>query len=836
MTAGRSESSGSVSSGCGACGLGCSGQIPKQGRGLKGVLVVLEHPSANAFDDEDHYTGQSGDLVYRALEDAGLHPLRDCIITSAVLCPSKQEPTMSQALHCRTFLEELIKEHRPKVVITLGVLAVHALTAHRLEGRVANTQPSDFFGETIPIHEDGYWLCPTFSPKRALEKRAADIRLLLQQHIKHAATLLETPLESAFVPTANNVHTTTDPKQAIEWIEAAVASADWVAFDYETTGIKPHRHGHSIVTASLAWRHKDGILRGYAFRFDLADEELTTAWRRLMLSRKASKIAHNAGFEMVWTFVRGGGYWPQGLGWDTCLGAHCLHNQKPTGLKFEVFTKFGVAGYDSSVDAFLKSTPAERKFGSNAFNRILEAPLQDVLYYNALDSIYTLALYELQAARFAKLPTKLYEGFLLLLDGQYELTLAHQSGLNIDIERLPHLRKEVLGKLSAAQLALMEFPEYRTFQEATGKAFNPESSDHLRTLFTKLLGVRGKDEDLDEAGLQEINTEFARTIVQCKKLAKIISFVDGYEREAVDGVIHPFFNLHKVITFRSSSESPNFQNIPKRDKQAKKIIRSLFKPAKGCRIVEYDYKAVEVCVSACYHHDKNMIRYIEEPGTDMHRDTAMDLFFRTKDDFLKDERQAAKNGFVFPAFYGSMAVNMAKGIWDQLGPETFKHLASKGLRTFDKFKSHVIHTEKIFWEERFYGYHKWREDMFKQCQRVGYYDTHTGFRVHAPMRFTEATNAPIQGSAFHCLLWDLVQIAPRLRSMSGRSYFLGQIHDALIANVHPEEEEEMDRLMKEYGTKRIREYWPWIIVPLTIEKERTAVDGTWAETEECGSL
>ena len=39
----------------------------------------------------------------------------------------------------------------------------------------------------------------------------------------------------------------------------------------------------------------------------------------------------------------------------------------------------------------------------------------------------------------------------------------------------------------------------------------------------------------------------------------------------------------------------------------------------------------------------------------------------------------------------------------------------------------------------------------------------------------------------------------------------------------------LDRLVWYWGTQRIVEHWPEIIVPLSIEKTRSAVDGTWAE-------
>ena len=62
-----------------------------------------------------------------------------------------------------------------------------------------------------------------------------------------------------------------------------------------------------------------------------------------------------------------------------------------------------------------------------------------------------------------------------------------------------------------------------------------------------------------------------------------------------------------------------------------------------------------------------------------------------------------------------------------------------------------------------------------------------------------------------------------------RRWMIGQIHDAMIGDVSPAEEDALDRLVWYWGTQRIVEHWPEIIVPLSIEKTRSAVDGTWAE-------
>jgi hypothetical protein len=57
-----------------------------------------------------------------------------------------------------------------------------------------------------------------------------------------------------------------------------------------------------------------------------------------------------------------------------------------------------------------------------------------------------------------------------------------------------------------------------------------------------------------------------------------------------------------------------------------------------------------------------------------------------------------------------------------------------------------------------------------------------------------------------------------------------------MVDAHPDDEKYIDKLIYDYGTIKVKDYWPWITVPLQIEKERSDVDGNWAEMESCGVL
>jgi DNA polymerase I-like protein with 3'-5' exonuclease and polymerase domains len=61
---------------------------------------------------------------------------------------------------------------------------------------------------------------------------------------------------------------------------------------------------------------------------------------------------------------------------------------------------------------------------------------------------------------------------------------------------------------------------------------------------------------------------------------------------------------------------------------------------------------------------------------------------------------------------------------------------------------------------------------------------------------------------------------------------VGQIHDSIVGDVVEKELEEYVALAREVMTKKIREAWKWVIIPLEAEVEVTPVGGSWVEKKE----
>jgi DNA polymerase-1 len=389
-----------------------------------------------------------------------------------------------------------------------------------------------------------------------------------------------------------------------------------------------------------------------------------------------------------------------------------------------------------------------------------------------------------------------------------------------------------------------------------GEAFNPKSDMHVRHLLFGIL--RLPPQGLTDSGLPSVDEEALSYLLnKCDLISPLLEFrkwnkalstyIGQIERETVDGILRPFFGLHNVATYRSNSNSPNFQNQPKRDKEVMSSIRSCFIPRKGHKLIEYDYKACEVSIAAAVSGDPELIRYVSDPTSDMHKDASVSMYFLEPERVNKTLRNVTKGPFIFAEFYGSYYAQTALGMWSELdipvekaikvfGLDIMAHLVSHGINDYSDWEQHVKEQERILWEERFPIYQEFRERTYEEFIKKGYIDYVDGFRYYGPGTKNELLNAPVQGPAFHTQLWTFKSMDREIESRKMNTRLIGQIHDSILADVDPAEEVFFDNLMWQYGTQKVREHFDWITVPLMMEKSTTEIDKPWSTMREIGML
>ena len=371
--------------GCASCGLATGCLHPRMeptGRGKRGILVVAEAPGQTEDETGTQLIGKVGQRFRRTLEALHIDLDNDCIKTNACRCRPRDSdgnnrpPTNEEVAACRSYVFELIKDFKPTVILALGGSALYSL----LQGRWkhdSDYKVQRWRGLTIPDHELNVWLCPTFHPSfvERSDYNAPAVDVIWQRDLKAAIHLAGQTLLKKPIPEVTQLRT---PARITQYLHGIYKHSTIIAFDYETTGLKPYGKDHRIVSCSMA----EDMDMAYAWLWKDIDAEGLKVYQAIMQSKRIKKIAANIKFEHVWTRQKLG-FEIQGWWWDTVTAAHVIDNRRGNGsVAFQSYTRLGVMDFKSDTQYLLKAPD------SNSLNQIDKIPVDDLLQRNGLDSAY----------------------------------------------------------------------------------------------------------------------------------------------------------------------------------------------------------------------------------------------------------------------------------------------------------------------------------------------------------------------------------------------------------------------------------------------------------------
>ena len=445
--------------------------------------------------------------------------------------------------------------------------------------------------------------------------------------------------------------------------------------------------------------------------------------------------------------------------------------------------------------------------------------------------------------------------FALMRDGSRALSRVEANGLRVDVGYLDRAIEATGSKIKQLERQIREDAVWGVWTKLYGKKADVNSPKQLARVIFGEMGVKPArltktgEPSTDEPSLEKVDYPFIKRLLNIRKLTKVRStYLVGWRRQQVGGYLHATYNLHVVVTYRSSGSDPNVQNVPVRDPRQAKLIRPALIPRGEDRlIVEVDYSAAEVRVAACYHKDPTMVKYIEE-GYDLHRDMAAECFML--DEVPKSARQEAKGKFVFAEFYGDWYKSVCKNLWAAAeglttadGTPMREHLAAKGIRGLGDcdprnrrnpppgtYERHIMEVENRFWGQRFPVYTKWKNKWWDAYLDQGWFQMLTGFVCKGLYKRNDVINYPVQGAAFHCLLWSLCRFQEWLEKYKMRTLIIGQVHDSMLLDVHKKELPDVLAQLKQIMTGDIQKAFPWMIVPMEIEAEGS--DESWHKKAE----
>lgn len=379
---------------CGKCGLSKNCISPKmkpQGKGNHKILFVGDCPGEKDDRQGKVFMELGGKILRKTLFEMRMN-LNNCLSTNAVICKPKKlrvEPYMISS--CRANLLKTIKKFKPNVIITLGKEALESILY--FEQKKSIGELSKWTGWHIPSKSLNAWICPVEGLAQVMKSKKHNDNLFVNIFKKQVKKAIKFENRKVNYISLNDlkskIDVVTDKLKAKRLLKTLSKKKGLLAFDYETTGLKPDKKNQEIVSISFC-------LNGKKTFACMVDEDNKPIISKILRSPHLKKIASNMQFEERWTMAIFG-HGVENWIWDTMLASHLLDNRSGiNSIKFQSFVHFGIPDYDSHIKPYLYSKT------SNGKNRIHEIDEEELLMYNGLDSLLEYLVAKRQREFFGK--------------------------------------------------------------------------------------------------------------------------------------------------------------------------------------------------------------------------------------------------------------------------------------------------------------------------------------------------------------------------------------------------------------------------------------------------
>ena len=415
-----------------------------------------------------------------------------------------------------------------------------------------------------------------------------------------------------------------------EWVQPTeypdLRSYDEIAVDLETRdpGLKSKGSGAvtgegevvgiAVATYNNKWyfpiAHKEG---------PNMDRKKTLEWFKDILECPATKIFHNAMYDVCW--IRNLGLKINGLIVDTMIASSLLDENRFSYTLNTLSWHFLGEGKNERA-----LNEAAKQRGLDAKADMWQLPAQEVGTYAEKDAELTFKLW--QHVKKLMIEQDLQDVFNLETDLFPCLVDMRFLGVRVDMPQAHDLRKKLIAQ---EQVLLQEV------QKETNIDVQIWAARSIQKVFDKLKlsyerTAKSGEPSFTKNFLSNHEHPIIKKIAEARRINKVnTTFIDTILKHEHKGRIHAEINQIRsddggTVTGRFSYANPNLQQIPARDPDTGPLIRSLFIPEEGCKWGCFDYSQQEPRLVAHYAlryglSSVNTIAdsYDSDPSTDFHR-------------------------------------------------------------------------------------------------------------------------------------------------------------------------------------------------------------------------
>ncbi len=365
----------------------------------------------------------------------------------------------------------------------------------------------------------------------------------------------------------------------------------------------------------------------------------------------------------------------------------------------------------------------------------------------------------------------------------YVLYDMESAGFKINSKELLELSDKYTKELSELE---------NSIQELAGEQFNVKSPKQLASILFDKLGLKAKffhkknSTNIDV--LNELISEhpIVPLIIRYRKIQKLHStYIEPYIELVKNSgdIIHTVFNQTLTATGRLSSSEPNLQNIPVRDDEGKLLRKLFISRFDGGNIISADYNQIELRLLAHYSGDEKLVNAYKE-NKDIHTLTASQVFGVPESEVTPIQRRSAK-AVNFGIIYGISDFGLSQNA--NLSRKEAKLYIEKYFATYPSVKEYMDSNVKFAREN---GYIKTIMGRIRRIPEIN-------SNVYQTRQFGErvAMNMPLQGSASDIIKMAMIKVEKALKNL--KSKLILQIHDELIVDTYPGEENMVKQILKD---------------------------------------
>ena len=392
------------------------------------------------------------------------------------------------------------------------------------------------------------------------------------------------------------------------------------------------------------------------------------------------------------------------------------------------------------------------------------------------------------------------------------LARMERSGVAIDLSVLEELAGSLGGRVEALRTEI---------HDLAGRPFNLDSPKQLQEVLFDELGLpktkRIKSGYSTDAQALS-NLVGVHPIVERLLEYREVSKLKGTYVDALPPLVHPDtgrihaeINQTTAVTGRLSSQHPNLQNIPVRT-EAGREIRRAFVPGAGFeRLLVADYSQIELRVMAHLSGDEGLLDAFSS-HEDIHATTAAMVWELPLEQVDAALRSRIK-GMTYGLAYGLSAYGLSQQL--HIPPDEAQELMDAYFARFPKVRAYL---QEVVEQARGDG---WTQTLYGRRRYLP--DLRSDNRQRRQMAERMALNAPIQGTAADIIKMAMLAVDARMRTEGLASQLLLQVHDELICEVAPGEEEPLRRLL-------VEEMRGVVALDLPLEVD-TAAGASWYDAE-----